>query len=1299
MEIFDLLYYVTLFFIPIAPYFIFFKHTTNGRFYTNRDWLYLFKLLVATPAIKKYQRKCRQSLDEGTRKSLENPKKIKSDIYDDNHFIYGVDQNGNSLSLRITLRANLVAEVFLCLRLTTGAIYTFPGEKITRLYSISSWRWKTKDLHVEILEPFKRLRVTYNGLLSNATHDVEHVRFSFIWVAAGAPQFYPQDAATGLLADALARHPWRDGSWISLLGDERGYEQFGALKGFVKGDSFADDLLLNLPSCRTRYWCTAEKLAMQRSVHLFVAGRDGALISLWIKELQKGCKELQYGNVIMNNGKVSPISSSDVRLEFLGQQRSLPSAFTIHVQANKKTYRTVFHLKTKKTITTSIANPDYLAPELSNTPADCDLNTQQAKSLVEFWYRGKSETRDQLPPPLITENKTQHLPSCYVTNFDDDDAKIVRLTGGKGCSLALLTSLKSDDFVVPGGFVVTVNAFNKQLDVNFNMKKTVAILDDICCGRTSGDLELACSLTVKTVQSEAMLPEIADAIIRGLRHVRKDAIISEEAWAVRSSAIGEDSEELSAAGQNETFLGCTTPDDVIKSVSACWASLFTYQSVKYRHQHGLPIATQMAVVVQRMIPADCAGVLFTCHPSTGSPAQIVITANHGLGESVVSGRSEPDTVILERTCDNDVTIKSKALGSKKTMIKMVEGGVEEVDGVEEFSVTDNQALELGRVGVLLEEKFGGARDIEWGYFQGRLFLLQARPITTLHTWSNFELTHEYDVATLSEDMVYSIANTGEVLPGAICVLTLSTLVRCLDTAIQRGIEDKDDPYAFKCLSTFQHHLFIDVISGVHRRVEKTITLSQKILDLAIFGHPIIDENIHSLALARFGVTSGREQLRELLIAIKIAWRNEDSAKLSKYLAKTIDINIDKERDTLKDIYVKINDVFDTVVQLVDLHCCTTRTSITYQIFAMMVLAEGRQDFTTDHYNDVAMLLASCDEVVSAEIPNSLANITTILVKSNQVDEFVKVPPHEGEKWLKNNSPEASDALDKFLKNHGHRGVREFDMYYKTWGLNPSDVIKMIQTNCKNPTSRQEKVTKSVNDVIAALVTPKKFLTRKILKFLVTKSRRAVGLREQTKSETIRFVNKVRTAYTFLGHKMALAGLIPDADLIYHLTHYEIGQILGGCDRSPVLIIKALKRQKLYPKWDHLKFPEVSYGVPRHESRDFIPRTGVGKVKCEGTPVCAGVVQARACVITDLSEIDQLREGDVLITYCTDIGWSPYFPMLGGIVTELGGLVSHGAVIAREYGLPCIVGAKGATKTFKTGDNVVLSGKTGTIELI
>jgi hypothetical protein len=128
-----------------------------------------------------------------------------------------VDQKGNSLSLRFIVQSELVGEVFLSLRLATGAVYTFPGDNPTKLYRLSGWQWKTKDLQIEVLEPFKRLRVTYNGLLSDASRDVQHVQFSFIWTSAGAPKFYPQDASTSLLADALAREMWRDGDWMSLL--------------------------------------------------------------------------------------------------------------------------------------------------------------------------------------------------------------------------------------------------------------------------------------------------------------------------------------------------------------------------------------------------------------------------------------------------------------------------------------------------------------------------------------------------------------------------------------------------------------------------------------------------------------------------------------------------------------------------------------------------------------------------------------------------------------------------------------------------------------------------------------------------------------------------------------------------------------------------------------------------------------------------------------------------------------------------------------------------------------------------
>lgn len=432
----------------------------------------------------------------------------------------------------------------------------------------------------------------------------------------------------------------------------------------------------------------------------------------------------------------------------------------------------------------------------------------------------------------------------------------------------------------------------------------------------------------------------------------------------------------------------------------------------------------MAVVIQRMVASDCAGVLFTCHPSTANPAHIVITANHGLGESVVSGHSEPDTIILERTYDNDVTIKSKILGTKDKIIKMADVGVVESRGLDGFSITDNQALVLGRVGVAIEEKMGGARDIEWAFWQGRLYLLQARPITTLNLWTDYELLHEFDVATLSNDVVYTVANTGEILPGAISVLTSSTIAKAIDKSIQISVEGYSNDYSLKCLGTFQHHLFVDVITGIHRKVDKKIEIISKIVDLAIFGHEIINDKIHMTSLNRYGATTNFAKIKELYTMIKLAWHNEKYTNLAKIINKNYQIGIDESRDTLKDIYVKIDKSLDKMSEICLLHCYTTRTSVSYQIFMMTVLAENHQDFTVDHHNDIAMLLSSCDDVISAEIPNTLANITKILTKNHQNEKFAKIQPEQGQKWLKDNAPEASKIFETFLKEHGHRAMRE-----------------------------------------------------------------------------------------------------------------------------------------------------------------------------------------------------------------------------------------------------------------------------------
>lgn len=175
--------------------------------------------------------------------------------------------------------------------------------------------------------------------------------------------------------------------------------------------------------------------------------------------------------------------------------------------------------------------------------------------------------------------------------------------------------------------------------------------------------------------------------------------------------------------------------------------------------------------------------------------------------------------------------------------------------------------------------------------------------------------------------------------------------------------------------------------------------------------------------------------------------------------------------------------------------------------------------------------------------------------------------------------------------------------------------------------------------------------------------------------------------------MQKEGLLPDMDLIFYLTHQEIGTIIDDRRRSE-LISKAIRRRRLFPEWRKLQFEEFHWGLIKPINAE--ENVESNHLQAVGTPVCEGKITGRACIVKTFSEVSKLKAGDILITYCTDIAWSPYFPMLGGVVTELGGLISHGAVVAREYGLPCIVGAKNATKIITDGEEIIMDAYTGVI---
>lgn len=292
---------------------------------------------------------------------------------------------------------------------------------------------------------------------------------------------------------------------------------------------------------------------------------------------------------------------------------------------------------------------------------------------------GNSSTTNGKPkiPKLIHSSASPN--NKLALAFHDADASSLAISGGKGASLALLNlvqTLPANDlpklkFHVPAGFIVTVSSFDLQLRRNPDVSESIKRIRNVAYGITSGSLEERCQEVVDKLKNSILANEVVATVTQHFEELIKGAKNSENLkFAVRSSAIGEDGEDASSAGQNETFLGLRSLDEILESVKLCWASLFTYQSVEYRRQHIQPIDTQMSVVVQIMVPSDCAGVLFTRHPINGDPSKFLITANYGLGESVVSGSVDPDSYVVKRMDDNRLIVQDKQIGKKTHFLHM-----------------------------------------------------------------------------------------------------------------------------------------------------------------------------------------------------------------------------------------------------------------------------------------------------------------------------------------------------------------------------------------------------------------------------------------------------------------------------------------------------------------------------------------------------------------------------------------------------------------------------------------------------
>lgn len=460
-------------------------------------------------------------------------------------------------------------------------------------------------------------------------------------------------------------------------------------------------------------------------------------------------------------------------------------------------------------------------------------------------------------------NSTLPNPEKFIHLFFEEAARSVQISGGKGASLATLSilSLSADiadnnniielsdelrqrltirppDFAVPEGFIISVSALQKTVQTSVVLETSIARL--LTLSAEGKDIQWQCMDIYNQLRAMPMDTEIAHAVTSAFRSLVAVAAVpnkrKEFRVAVRSSSVSEDTREGSGAGQNDTVLGVTTERELLDAVKQCWASLYSFKSVGYRRQTMQPINTGMAVVVQTLVVCDCAGVLFSQNAATGDPGECLISANNGLGATVVSGEVDADQFVVRRSYNaSQLTILSRKRGTKKIVLNVGKKGQlqRHTNRTKGLCLTDEMALKLARIGVILERLFSYPVDIEWGLLgvrwncfhifsdhdysgllQGKFFLFQCRAITTLNPFTDWELKHEFDSAVMSNEDVWTTANVYEVLPHALTLPTMHFFISIVDQVLKKRVDKMKDFQwdVHRFMPCFNYHLFLDVFN-------------------------------------------------------------------------------------------------------------------------------------------------------------------------------------------------------------------------------------------------------------------------------------------------------------------------------------------------------------------------------------------------------------------------------------------------------------------------------------------------------
>jgi pyruvate,water dikinase len=883
-----------------------------------------------------------------------------------------------------------------------------------------------------------------------------------------------------------------------------------------------------------------------------------------------------------------------------------------------------------------------------------------------------------------------------IVDLSDPRALDASLTGGKGSQLA---ALSAQGFPVPPGFVVTTEAFAALVHAADLHDELGELLD---ASPASARLAEELQARIKAMS----LPELVSAALRKqlLEFDRRSG--GEALWAVRSSAVAEDLAGASFAGQYDSILGVTGFDEITRALLRCWASFFNLHALQYRRDRNIR-DFRGAVVVQRLVSADVAGVCFTLDPVSGASDRVLVNANFGLGESVVSGRVTPDTFVIDKVSrcviDRQVTTKTLKIVPER-------GGTAEVAIDESLrcraSLSDEQAMAVATLAIRVEEREGRPVDIEWAMLNGELFLLQSRPITAAGAGAvergkgpPGDWVPELNTPIDPRYSLYSNGNISEVLPGCITPLSWSYIGPTIEHAfrtqgIALGGMDASGP-EYQVLGFFYHRPYVCVsyLEAAAARVPgmSPDTIHQEFIGPpetptpAVTGRDLLPDRLP--ALVRVALTlvrrmrSLQREARECDADIRRQCGESDAERLGGWSdARLLEaVRFSQPMARVSDVHVWASSFAVVFFGLLRQLTRTWLDDNDGALAAQMVTGIGALPSADPAFGlyDLARRVMSCAALKQRF--DSIADDRKLL-EAIEVDEGVR---------------EFRSAFREFLRSFGHRAVCEGEFRNPCWREDPAQVVALVRNYLQSGLTPPEEVRARQNRVCGDALRRVQALSvmkRIVLRQIVERTRRNMELRERLKDLIVLRSDRARRIYAEVRGRLLSRHRLSNPDDIYFLVHAEVADLLTGA-MCPAAASEVIARRRRDFAWcEAVRVPKIQEGVPRTVRAEDL--TSGRQLK--GMGVSPGKVEGRARVILDPRLGSHIEPGEILIAPVTDAGWTPLFINAAGLVVEVGGLLSHGSVVAREYGLPAVVGVAGATEEIQTGDRIYLDGSSGVV---